>query len=111
MRAGRLIQRITIEKPTAVTGQSGGTKKTWAPHLVDIAAGRRNPSGNERRATSHGGEVAEARVEFEIRYRPGITEQMRVKHKGKFFNIKHVNNVNEENDRLIPTCDTGVNHG
>ena len=57
------------------------------------------------------GQVAIAKTLFDIAYQPGITAAMRVVHDGKNYNIKHVNNVFEENKDLILTCETGANDG
>jgi SPP1 family predicted phage head-tail adaptor len=117
VRAGKLSKRITIQSKATGKGASGGVVGSWSivtwPGVPDgrIWAGVTPLSGNERRSTSHGGEVAEARTEFVIRYRDGITEAMRVSYNGKFYNIRHVKNFNEKNRDLILTCDTGVNDG
>lgn len=110
MRGGRLDKVVTLQAPTAAKGSSGGNVTTWSD-VATIWAGISNPSGNERRSTKHGGEGAEARTEFTIRYREGVTALMRVSYKGAYYNIKHVNNVNEASEKLILTCDTGMNNG
>lgn len=103
--------QITIQQLSNVKGTSGGRTKSWSNFGVGIWAEIRNPSGNERRATAHGGEVAEARTEFVIRYLAGVVVSMRVTHNGAYYDIKHVNNLREENQWMILTCDTGVNDG
>jgi SPP1 family predicted phage head-tail adaptor len=110
MSALELNKRITIQQPTQSKGTAGGKKETWTD-LATVWAGIRNPSGNERRASSHGGEVAEARTEFKIRYLATVEATMRVSFNSKLYNIKHVNNLNEANRWMILTCDTGVNDG
>lgn len=110
-QAGKRDKRISIQKNTQTKGTSGGIKDSWSNFLTGVSASIRNKSGNERRATSHGGEVSEERVEFELDYRPGITGAMRVVYNGAYYNIRHVNNINEGNRTLLLTCDTGVNNG
>jgi len=110
MRAGRLNKRIVLQAPTVGKGPSGGRQTTWADWKPARAAVR-PLSGLEKSATARGGEVAEARTEFEIRYRPGVTEQMRVVYDGKFYNIRHVKDVNEDHEMLILTCDSGASDG
>lgn len=110
MSAGTYEKRIIIQRRILVKGAGAGHKYNFA----DVCTPRarvRGKSGVERKATSKGGEIAEARTEFAIRYRPGITEDMRVIYKGRFYNIKHVLNVNEGNYELLLTCDTGANDG
>lgn len=80
----------------------------WADVAANVPAAVRHLSGNERRATSHGGQVAEARTEITIRYRPGVHAQMRCQHQGVPYNIRHINNFMAKNESLILTCDTGL---
>ena len=110
MNSRELNKRITLLRPTQSKGVNGGVKETWET-VKDVWAAMRNYSGNERRATRHGGEVAEARTEFRIRYRDDINASWAVLYKGAHYNIKHINNLFEENRWLILTCDTGVNNG
>lgn len=113
MDPGKRNRRITIQAKTVSKGASGGQVETWndLPGMP-IWAARRDFSGSERRVTAAGGgEVSQARVEFDVRYRSGITTQMRVVMGGEYFNIQHVNNWAARNERLVLTCDTGVNRG
>ena len=114
MRAGRLRHEVQIEVKTVGKGTSGGMKAgAWLPFGDSVHAEIRNLSGNERRVTSAGGgEIAEARAEIEVRYLPGVLAlTMRVRHGTTVYNIRHVNNVAERNERLVLTCDSGVNGG
>ncbi|MFC7515092.1 phage head closure protein [Herbaspirillum sp. GCM10030257] len=111
MDAGKFNRRITIQQPAVSRGSRGGAVDTWMDWKKDIWAKVTPLSGTERRGTEHGGEVAEARTEFIIRYRPGVDETMRVLYKGKFYNIKHVKDLNDDHDILVLTCDTGANDG
>ncbi|RJF99018.1 phage head closure protein [Noviherbaspirillum saxi] len=110
MDAGKFNRRITIQQPTVGRGTSGGRTTAWA-EWKKVWAKVTPLSGNERRSTDHGGEKSEARTEFIIRYRLGITEEMRIQYKGKNYNIKHVKDVNDEHDIMVLTCDTGMNDG
>lgn len=111
MQAGRLNRRITLQSLTVGKGTSGGMKKTWVNFASSVPAAVRNLSGNERRATSVGGQVAEARTEFTIRYRSGVTADMRVLYQGAVYNIRHVNDWMGKRESLVLTCDTGMNDG
>lgn len=110
MRIGLLNKRITIQSLTQGKDSVGGNTKAWSS-VATVWAGVRNLSGNERSATAHGGQVAAARTEFTLRYRAGIAADMRVSYAGRLYDIKHVNDVNEEHRMLVLTCDTGVNDG
>lgn len=111
MQAGKLNQRIALDVPTATKGAAGGMQRGWT-ELDEVWASVRHFNGAERRSTGGGGgEVAVARTEFTIRYRSDVTALMRVRYKGQIYNIAHVNNWMERNERLVLTCDTGANDG
>ena len=111
LNAGKLNQRIALQTPTIGKGTSGGVVKGWAEVAGNLPAAVRHLSGNERQASSAGGQVAEARTEITIRYRAGVTAQMRVLYQGAAYNIRHVNDFLAKRESLILTCDTGVNNG
>ena len=112
LQAGKLNRRIALQTPQVVKGASGGATKAWADVASNIPAAVRHSSGNERRATSvGGGQLAEVRTEFTIRWRPGVTASMRVVYDGAPYNIRHVNDFMARREFLILTCDTGVNDG
>lgn len=112
MQNGKLTERITIEYPAHSRGPSGGQANTWQVLAANVAASRRDYSGNEKPATSAaGGQVATARVEFTVHWRPDVTTLMRVRHGTQLCNIRHINNFAGRRESLILTCDTGVNDG
>ncbi|WP_194720818.1 phage head closure protein [Noviherbaspirillum malthae] len=113
MDGWKLIHKIDVEQLVQTRGASGGRQEAWS-----IVAGMaRTPAfvnelnGNERRATSHGGEVGEARAEIFIRYRDGLDSTMRVVYDGRYFNIRHIKPLQGRRKWLLLTCDTGVNDG
>lgn len=108
--ARELNRRIVIQANTISKDASGGMVDSWAT-FATVWAKVMNLSGNERRLTEHGGQVAEARTEFTIRYLAGITPKHRIQYGGKVYNIKHVNDFNEQHRFMILTCDTGKNSG
>lgn len=105
-----LRRRIVIEALTQTKDAAGGMVDSWAVAYT-VWAKVMNLSGNERKATEHGGQVAQARTEFTVRYNAGITPKHRISYAGKLYNIKHVNDFNEQHRFMILTCDTGVNSG
>ncbi|MCB4811693.1 phage head closure protein [Methylovorus menthalis] len=109
--SGRARKKIDIERLVTSKGSQGGQISNWEVFLPRIWAGVSNLSGNERRSTNSGGEVAEARTEFRIRYRIGIDTTMRILYSGKVYNIRHIKDYEEEHNWLILTADTGVNDG
>jgi SPP1 family predicted phage head-tail adaptor len=112
MDPGKRNKLITIEAKTVTKGASGGIVESWAPLAgMPTWAALRNYPGRPGMSPVAGGDAEEARTEFDLRYRPGVTAQMRVNYGGAYYNIKHVNNWQERNERLVLTCDTGVNRG
>jgi SPP1 family predicted phage head-tail adaptor len=108
--AGTLDKRIVIETLTQTKDSEGGMSDAWGSP-INTWAKIANLSGNERHITAHGGQVAEARTEFTIRYRTGINEKMRVTYNSKIYNIRFINDFAEDHRFLVLTCDTGVNDG
>jgi SPP1 family predicted phage head-tail adaptor len=112
MQAGKLNERITLQRLATGQDSSGGMVRQWVDLAKDLPASRRDFSGSERPATgAAGGIVAVARTEFTIRWMPGIDATMRVLHEGECHNIQHVNNFAGRRESLILTCETGVNDG
>ena len=107
---GDLNRRVTLESLVQTKDAEGGMVDSWSA-VATVWAKVANLSGNERRASSHGGQVAEARTEFTIRYRAGLNAKMRVSYAGKIYNIRHINDFAEEHRFVVLTCDTGVNDG
>lgn len=108
--AAHLKNLISIEALTSGKDSSGGMTNSWASFSTAWAK-IANLSGNERKITAYGGQVAEARTEFTIRYMPSLTHNHRIVYNGKIYNIKHINDFNEEHRFMIVTCDTGLNDG
>ena len=111
MQAGKLNERVTLQRLEVGKGKSGGVTRTWQEFATDLPASRRDFSGNERRATSQGGEVATARTEFTIRWMPDVKATMRLLHGDEVFNILHVNNFAGRRESLVLTCESGLNNG
>jgi SPP1 family predicted phage head-tail adaptor len=102
-----LNKLVVLQTCTQGKDAAGGATKVWAD-FDEVWAGIRNLSGEEKRSTAHGGQAAIARTEITIRYHPDVNERMRVVYNGAYYNIRHVNNWNEQNWKMILTCDTGT---
>jgi SPP1 family predicted phage head-tail adaptor len=109
--AGKLNRLITLQSRAQGKDSEGGMIDTWTDFAVNIWAKVAHLSGNERRATQHGGQMLEARTEFTIRYLPGVLNTMRVVFNGQHYNIRHVNDFEDGHAFMILTCDTGGNGG
>lgn len=87
MRGGDLDRRITLQEEQTTPDGGGGVSVDW----IDVAtlwASMRQESGREYLA---GGAIsAERRVIFRLRWRAGVTPQMRIIHGGGSFDIKEV---------------------
>lgn len=114
--AGQLNKRILFEALTQTKDNSGGMVDSWVAATSIGANGAvwakvNNLSGNERKLTTHGGQVAEARTEFTVRFNAAITGKHRISYGGKLYNIAHVNDYQEQHKFMILTCGTGLNDG
>lgn len=79
MKAGPLRHIVTIERPVRTRTGSGAVRDDFEPWLPDIAADVHTITGSERWATPQ--IIAEYQARIRIRYRPGITAQMRAVHR------------------------------
>ncbi len=109
--AGKLNTPIAIEALTQTKDSFGGMVDAWTVFQPLIWSRVMHLSGNEKKSTAYGGQVAEARTEFQFRVVDGLTPKHRIVCNGKIYNIRHINPFNEENHFVIVTCDTGVNDG
>lgn len=99
MQAGRLKRRITIEQPTESRSTRGGVAVAWTAFLdawVDIqtATAREIEAGRAR--------FGELTHRIVMRYRPGITDKMRVAYTRapdatRYFDIRGV--IDPDGDR------------
>lgn len=101
MNPGQLRHRITIQQKTRVQNEYGEEIADW----VDVASvwASVNPiSGREFFAA----EAVNSEVTHKInmRYRSGITPDMRVKFKERYFQIIVVMNLQEKNVELQLLC-------
>lgn len=75
MNIGPLDRKITIQKQTATRGTAGGQSITW-PTYHSCWAQKVEKAGNE--AINNQATVATNQTTFFIRYKSGITENMRI---------------------------------
>lgn len=85
MRAGDLNQRITIHSKT-VTGRdsAGGEVLTWSTFATVWAQKVHQSSREFFAAHKSNSEITDM---FIIRYRAGVTTEMRVSYNGKYYDI------------------------
>lgn len=98
--AGRLRHPVVIERQAKSFDRSGAVS-TWTEFLRTRADIETVRSGD---AVSAGQSTAQSNVIITIRYRPGITSEMRVKTATKTYRIEAIENVQERNTVLRLTC-------
>jgi SPP1 family predicted phage head-tail adaptor len=115
MDPGELNVRGSIESKAVTKGASGGMVETWTPLAgMPVYARVRHVDGHaiERPVTAGaGGEVSIGRTVIRIRYRAGVTAQMRFVIGTTVYNVKRAANFQERNEWLDLTCEMGVNRG
>ena len=104
--SGELSKKITLLKPYDFTDPSGAPTTVWYP-ICDVMAIIEPVSGREYWMASQSNR--EATVRFVIRYREGITDNMRIRYKAKdrckIYEMTSLPiNPNEENKYLQLMC-------
>lgn len=105
MRPGQLRHRVTIQAKTITRGTDGSVIESWAD-TATVWAAVEPLTGREYWAAQQIN--AERTVKFRIRYRSGITPQMRISYSSRTFDIKSVINVEEQNRELLLMCEEVV---
>lgn len=106
MNAGRLDQRVTIERFTTTRDPDYNTEiKAWVP-LATVWAAVEPLNGREYIAA----QVAQAEVETRIRlrYRPDLTVVDRINHEGRLHNITTIINPRSGGRELVLMCKAGA---
>ncbi|HEX8586172.1 MAG TPA: phage head closure protein [Allosphingosinicella sp.] len=113
--AGELNRMIAIEQRGAVLDEANQSIDAWTavPGLGALWARPLTANGmSSVRAAQEGIPVSPGRYSWRIRYRPvGITTDMRVNHKGMFFDIRDIRHDIEHHDWTDLVCELGGNDG
>lgn len=101
MNIGRLRHRITIEQLTQTPDGAGGYTEAWTTFAtvwssVDPIGGKEYFAAKQVQS--------EATHKIRLRYRVGITPDMRINFGGRLFGIESVINWEERNRELILMC-------
>lgn len=105
LRAGRLNKRVAIQEVTRTSDGGGGVTEAWATITNGTVWARVSPlEGTERfQAQQVQGTLTH---EIEIRYRSGITTDMRVSYDSRFFYIVQPPiNKDERGESLVLICE------
>lgn len=83
-------KRITIQQRSNSVSSNGFETESWTDYKT-VWAGVSNLFGREFYAAAT--VQAENTVKFTIRYLSGITSDMRIVFQGRYFDIKHIDNI------------------
>lgn len=113
MRAGQLNQRIRIQRRTGGTDAAGQPLDTWEDVFpFDIPANIKGQSGLGAITGMQDNVPASIeRYSFRLRFREGITDAMRVVHRGVAFDIRQVRMDFERRKWTDLVCEQGGNNG
>lgn len=101
MQAGRLRHRITIQEPVVARNGFNEAITTWS-NVATVWASVEPISGREFFAAEHVQSEITHRVR--LRYRPGVTSEMRVSFGGRYLQIESVIDVRERNAEMQLMC-------
>lgn len=108
MRAGDLRHKIMIQSRGAAADANGQQIILWT-NLADIHAKVEELGGYELMAANSIRASNTTRVT--IRYRPDVTEKMRILYNGKILDITSTSDVDGRRRELELMCKDGVNQG
>lgn len=89
INAKKYNKRITIQKFTSVMDDEGIATREWVDYATLWAFGK-SLSSRWKEYFQAGGYNAEKMMQFELRYREGIEEDMRIVHNDSMYEIKSV---------------------
>lgn len=100
MQTGKLRHFVTFQTPTVEVDSQGDTVETWTDAFdgQQISAAIEPLSGRELIAAQQVHSRVTTRIT--VRYRPGILPEMRIVHRGVYYNIEAV----------IPDAESGFRH-
>ena len=99
MNPNKLDSRISIEALSGTLDTNGQRTDVWTTRYASIPANVAPSGGREFLRASRVFETASA--VFMIRYRTGITQQQRVLHEGKRYNILAIDQLGRRDGLLI----------
>jgi|DEB0MinimDraft_4_1074332.scaffolds.fasta_scaffold00561_8 SPP1 family predicted phage head-tail adaptor len=98
MESGRLRHVVTIEKKTESADTGYGEKSIVWAKFAKIRANLRPISGKELFISQQ--HHTESKMIADIRYMPGITNEMRLVYGGLHYNIVEVRNIDQRNRHI-----------
>lgn len=104
MLAQRLRHQVTLQSQSTSLDSYGGNVGTWST-VATVRAGIEPIGGTE--ALRNGQNAGEQMVRVVLRYRAGVTPQMRILWGSTIYTIVAVANRDSANRMLELTCNTG----
>ena len=101
MQAGRLDQRVTVERFTSTQDELGQPIEAWAP-LFTCWAAVEPLTGREYLAAQAA--VSEVTARIRMRFRPWMTAEDRVIHNGTTYGIESLIDVRSDHRELVLMC-------
>lgn len=92
MRSGRLRFRITLQETSVTRGEYNEEVITWSD-VATVWADVQPLRGREFIEAQQEG--AEIDVRFVIRYRDGLSPEMRIQYDSRTYDVVHINHVGE----------------
>ena len=98
MKGGNLDRRITIQEKTEVVASNGQRTLTWST-LLSTWSNPVEKDGQEK--TENNNRSTKRMVNFRIRYRSNITNEMRVVWEGKYYKIEDTKELGRQDGLMI----------
>jgi SPP1 family predicted phage head-tail adaptor len=102
MNIARLNRRITLQRRESVKDDEGIVTEGWAD-VAAVWAAVEPLRGREYFTAAAVNQ--ENTVRFRMRYRPGVTSEMRVLYDGRIYDINSVIDVNESHQEIQLMCE------
>jgi len=100
MISGRLDRRLVVQVKTEAISTSGFRTNTWATHL-SIWGMRVHEKGTEQ--TDDNNRTVKRKVKYRVRYHSTITDEMRIKEGGDWYEIEDIKELGHQDGLLIFT--------
>ena len=93
---------ISIESLTSTSDGQGGFTESWSEHVaVESEVTYMDSSEAMQAGRVETGQM----IKFYFRYKPGVTESMRVSFNGEYLPIRSINNIHDANDWIELMCE------
>ena len=113
--SSRLRHKLTLQQEVQTADGAGGTTKSWGnvtdlwAEIIPLGVTGSGQSKNAGKEIFFGDQIqAEATHRILLRYRDGVTPDMRLVFESRIFNIRYVANVDEMRDTLSLLVQEGV---